>query len=313
MSPNRFQMVMIFALIPVPARAIELSGIVRNADGDGLANTTVRVYAPVNGETRKVAEQEADSTGTYQIRINDGAVISAIEYDHPAWQPQVVQGLSGRAGDDHVINKILHNKQGPKQFVRILEQVHEYVELFHLQRELLGFNVPMERVQAALRDRFQDRILAMPDPRRVRFQPQKQKDIVAEMRLEHREILSRELGELFELYGIRATFDLHHSEWNTTYITNGTRMDTIARIDGDAGTNDLVENGRRVPFGILSNITVTRVGAKIVVSGSWSLREGTERGYFRWEIDPKAPNTFTGVWGIDPNLAPLGSWNGKLQ
>ena len=191
-------------LFATAANAVTISGFVRNSDGEGLPNTIIRVFAEVDGEITEIATTTSlqSPEGYYEVTVVPEGVITAVGYDNAAWQPRVVKNISGVDGDDHVIHKVLLSKQGPMKFLPILEQIHEYAELFHLQLAVDSDSESMSDIQSKMRSRFVDRIVAMPDPRRGQDQPQKQRGIIAEMKPEQQKILARELEELFQLYGL---------------------------------------------------------------------------------------------------------------
>ncbi len=216
------------------ANAVNISGYVRNRDGEGLLNTTIRVFAPVNGEVKEIAKTKSRESprGYYEVDVfPEGLIILAVGYDNDAWQARVVKNISGVSDDDHVINMILLNKQGPLKFLPILEQIHEYKELFHLELAVAGDRTPLSRVQARMRSRFKERILAMPDPRRSDSQPPKQREVIVALRPAQRRILAREMKELFNLYGIDIGSDLRNKRWDTTYREAESEVPTITRLE----------------------------------------------------------------------------------
>jgi hypothetical protein len=204
----------------------------------------------------------------------------------------------------------LLQKQGPLRFLPILEQVHEYEELYYLERERAGSGVSGNVVQQAVRVKYEDRIRSMPDPRRVNLQPAKQQKIVDEMTDEQRRVLARKMDELFSLYGISIDDDLRQSRWDTTYVApGGQRIRAVVTIDGQSGKYQIVSGNRVIDTGQLYDIDIKREGEAISVRGKWHLGETT--GYFRWRSNPKAATSFEGEWGYRPDRGPEGPWNGE--
>jgi len=301
-----------------PIHAVTIEGIVRDRDGNGLAATTIEVYAIVGGQLEivgKTTSREEDTRtgkprGYYRIEVTPEPVITAVSYDNDAWQPRVVKDLSGRAGDNHVINKVLLQRQGPVAFLPILQQVHEYEELYYLERELTGSKMPVDQIRRAARVKYEDRIRSMPDPRRSNLQPAKQQEIVAKMTEEQRQVLAGKMDELFSLYGISIDSDLRPSRWDTTYITAaGQRVRAVVTIAGNSGKYEIVSGNRVIDTGQLYEITVEPDGEAFSLKGKWRL--GETRGYFRWRSKPKTATSFVGEWGYQPDRGPVGAWNGE--
>jgi hypothetical protein len=204
----------------------------------------------------------------------------------------------------------LLQKQGPIGFLPILEQVHEYEELYYLERERVGSGVSGDEIQRAVRVKYEDRIRSMPDPRRVNLQPAKQQKIVDEMTDEQRRVLVRKMDELFSLYGISVDGDLRQSRWDTTYVApGGQRIRAVVTIDGQSGKYQIVRGNRVIDTGELYDIDIKHDGEAFSVRGKWHL--GETRGYFRWRSKPKAATSFEGEWGYHPDRGPEGPWNGK--
>jgi hypothetical protein len=316
----RFVWILTLMLVALasPVYAVTIEGIVRDRDGNGLAGTIIEVYAIVGGQLEvvgKTTSREEDTRtgkprGYYHISVTSEQLISAVSYDNDAWQPRVVKDLSGRAGDNHVINKVLLQKQGPVGFLPILEQVHEYEELYYLERERVGSGTSGDAVQRAVRVKYEERIWSMPDPRRANLQPAKQQKIVEQMTDEQRRVLARKMDELFSLYGISMDGDLRQSRWDTTYVgPGGQRIRAVVTIDGQSGKYQIVRGNQVIDTGQLYDIDIKHDGEAFSVSGKWHL--GEARGYFRWRSKPKAAASFEGEWGYHPDRGPEGSWNGK--
>jgi hypothetical protein len=298
--------------------AVTIEGIVRDRDGNGLAATTIEVYAVVGGQLEvvgKTTSREEDARrgkprGYYRIEVASEAVITAVSYDNDAWQPRVVKDLSGRAGDNHVINKVLLQRQGPIAFLPILQQVHEYEELYYLERELAGSKMSVDQIGRAARIKYEDRMRSMPDPRRSSLQPAKQQQIVAEMTEEQRQVLARKMDELFSLYGISRDSDLRQSRWDTTYMApTGQRVRAVVTIAGDTGKYEIVSGNRVIDTGQLYDVTIEPDGDAFSLKGKWRL--GETRGYFRWRSKSQSATSFAGEWGYQPERGPVGAWNGE--
>lgn len=159
--------------------------------------------------------------------------------------------------------------------------------------------------------RFEERILAMPDPRRAVSQPAIQREVIAVLRPEQREVLSQEMEELFNLYGIANGSDLRNSRWDTTYLAaDGQQRRSIVVINGATGKYGLVEGDRLVQFGHVQNIEIYRDGDVLRIAGEWFV-QGQKR-YFEWIYSPNAGDEFKGEWGYRRGDPPSGWWNGRL-
>jgi hypothetical protein len=246
-------------------------------------------------------------------------VISDISYDHPAWQPRLVRDVSARAGDDQVIHKVLLDRQGPRRFLPILEQVHEYEDLYYMERELAGPGVAEVNVRQAARRKYLPRILAMPDPLRYGADPRPtaprdpdrdpQRTIVSAMNSNQQGVLTRKIGELFELYGIPRLGALHLTQWETVYkAADGTPTRAVVQINNGTGSYDVYRNGALVARGELSKIEVSDT-FKNTIAGRWKL--GGLEGYFQWTFTAGQPDAFAGEWGYERQTGPAGEWKGQ--
>jgi len=309
---------LLFVVLASPVHGVTIEGIVRDRDGNGLAGTIIEVYAIVGGQLEvigKTTSQGGDTRtgrprGYYHVSVTSEQLITAVSYDNDAWQPRVVKDLSGRAGDNHVINKVLLQKQGPIGFLPILQQVHEFEELYYLARERVGPAVSAHEVQRAVRVKYEERIRSMPDPRRANLQPAKQQKIVEQMTDEQRRVLARKMDELFSLYGISMDGDLRQSRWDTTYVApGGQRIRAVVTIDGQSGKYQIVSGNRVIDTGQLYDIDIKEEGEGFSITGKWHL--GETKGYFRWRGKPKAATSFVGEWGYNPDRGREGPWNGE--
>lgn len=201
------------------ALAVTIEGYVRNREGAFQERTEVTAFAFVRGSlvlvgsdfTHDNPDTAETDPGFYRldIRTPGVAVVASVRYDNHAWQPRLIRDLTGElaggAPIKHVINKVLLDKRGPLTFLQILEQIHEYEQLFYLQMMLDKGLKSTEQTKLELRNRFKDRICSMPDPRRVLFQPAEQQAIIKNLKQADSSklpILSKKLHDLFELYGI---------------------------------------------------------------------------------------------------------------
>jgi hypothetical protein len=300
--------------------AIFILPVLLDRAGNGLPSTIVEVYAVVDGQLGiigKTVSGEADRRtrkpqGYYRVSVPSGKLIAAVSYNNDAWQPRLVKDVSGQTGDDHVINKVLLDRQGPVSFLPILEQVHQYQELYYLERELAGTFASAEDVRRSMRAKYQDRILSMPDPRRTNQQSPKQKEIVSRMTDEQRQVLSQKMDELFHLCGIPLHSYLQRSRWMTTYVSpGGDPVRAMVLLNGRSGTYQILGAARTLlDRGELSDIEIQPEGDRFLVTGKWKL--GERKGYFRWATGPGVPASFEGEWGYKADRGPQGPWSGEL-
>jgi hypothetical protein len=280
----------------------------------------IEVYAVVGGRLKQVVAAKSVRGGAYNITVSDIDVISDISYDHAGWQPRVVRDVSARSGDDEVIHKVLLDRQGPKRFLPILEQVHEYEGLYYLGRELAGPDASEVSVRQAARKKYLSRILAMPDPLRHGPDPRTtppadpdrdpQRAIVSKLRPDEQALLADKIADLFELYGIPRYGDLHLTRWKTTMVlSDGRPSQAFVTIVNGRGNYSLVRNNVQIGQGKLSKISVSD-SVKDTIEGSWAT--DSEKGFFQWTFVPGHPEQFIGNWGYDAQNGPVGQWQGLL-
>jgi hypothetical protein len=257
--------------------------------------------------------------GAYKVKVAGVDVISDISFDHSGWQPRLVHDVSARTGDDQVIHKVLLDRQGPRQFLPILEQVHVYEGLYYLERELAGPGADKAAVSRAARGKYLERILAMPDPLRYGPDPRPappadpkrdpQRGIVKNLEPDQRALLDRKIGELFELYGIPRLGDLHLTQWEAAHSgADGVPTRDVVRIEDGSGSYDMYGKGALVGRGKLSNVKVSSVFTD-TIEGRWEFRGG--KGFFQWRFGRDQYNRFTGIFGYNIQDGFVGEWNGQ--
>jgi len=216
MTRHAFPILFALALFWSPsASAIEIKGVVRDVDGNGLSGATIRVYfRDAAGVLRRkqVTSKVANPTtmkpvGYYEVSIpsDNSKTIQAIEYDHPNWHSGVVNSISRRNTHDGEINVALLLRDGPKSFPLILRQIRDYEALYYIEQQYLDSLAEADANAALVQapaTRYYDRIGRLPNPRLIYTDEHLQQEIISELADEQASLIRRELDELYDLYGM---------------------------------------------------------------------------------------------------------------
>jgi len=215
---TRHAIAVLFALASfwsLSASAIEIKGVVRDVDGNGLSGATIRVYfrdAAGVLRRRQVTSKVANPAtvkpvGYYEVDIpsDNSKTIQAIEYDHPNWHSGVVNSISRRNTHDGEINIALLLRDGPKTFPLILRQIRDYEALYYIEQQYLESLAEADANAALVEapaNRYYDRIGRLPNPRLNYTDEHLQQEIMKELADEQTSLIRRELDELYDLYGM---------------------------------------------------------------------------------------------------------------
>jgi len=200
-----FQMIALSGLLAVGqlalAAEITLSGVVRDNAGKPVPQTTIRIY---DAGGRPIAGKHSSGVdGTYSISLNTETPNISLDFDSTFYHVRGIRSLSTLKGDNQQINPVMLDKRGPNSFALILEQVATYDTIFWREYS----EIPTERTRTRLRDQYLERIVQMPDPRKLNAaHPQvyaanaPQRKVLGGLSLYQHDILETKLKQLEECY-----------------------------------------------------------------------------------------------------------------
>jgi hypothetical protein len=289
------------AILAGQAKAdVLLSGTVAGKSGEEAVSAgVVTLKAYRKGAIVKsglTQEQGQPKPGSYSLLVPGTDPIDRITFEakNAQWHPWVVGAISAQG--EAKLPVLLFPDKGPLRYDLYVEQLLAYEQLLYLAIE--GIDEPTLETQLhRFRRHYWQRLLRMPSPKELEGITPRQLQMANQKR-----------GAVLQLYGVP---DLRHTRWATEFKeTDGRMVPTVATIDGQSGTNDLVKDGQLKEFGALSNLEFGWNGERLTIEGEWQVIRDDNRGYFRWEIDPRSPHRFSGEWGVKRTDGPLGWWNG---
>ena len=180
---------------------IRISGVVLSEDNKVLPNTTVTAEA-ANGTALDSDVTGAD--GTYSLNVPSGNSIRRVIYNNPAWHVRLVEELSGRPGDNNVINKLLLDRNGPESFELIVDQIMIYDRLRIFDEYSKAEAVDdayLRQKERQLQAKYGDRVLRIPHPLRRRLQGPNQNAVIDGLTPAQRNVVNRLMGDLLFRYG----------------------------------------------------------------------------------------------------------------
>jgi hypothetical protein len=131
---------MAMAAVNASGQTIEISGAVKNPDGQMVPGVLVRLYRA----GRCLDEARTLRDGSYNFAAPDGTAIDCIRYDHTEYHPGIVEELSGK--DRQHINKLLYPTSYKLATLATANQLVVYEQIYWL--EMLGEKgVPLEELQ----------------------------------------------------------------------------------------------------------------------------------------------------------------------
>jgi len=190
------------------AAEITLTGVVRDNTGKPVPQTSIRIYDA--GGRPILGKHSSGVDGTYSIQVKTESPNISVDFDSSFYHVRGIRSLSTLTGDNQQINPVMLDKRGPNSFALILEQVATYDTIFWREYS----EIPTERTRTRLREQYLERIVQMPDPRKLSpDHPQvyaataPQRKVLGGLSLYQHEILLTKLQQLEECYNAPAEAD----------------------------------------------------------------------------------------------------------
>ena len=185
----------------VSAAEITLTGVVRDGTGKPVPQTSIRIYDAAGRPI--LGKHSSGADGIYFIKLKTDAPNISLDFDSSFYHVRGIRSLSTSKGDNQQINPVMLDKRGPNSFALILEQIATYDTIFWREYS----EIPTETTRTRLRAQYQERIVQMPDPRKLSpAHPEiyaanaPQRKVLEKLSLYQHEILETKLKQLEECF-----------------------------------------------------------------------------------------------------------------